>query len=53
MAKFVSFGGQNENNSSITTDGDYIYLYISISQRGGLYKIGTGENGTIAGKVYV
>ena len=43
----------NENNSSITTDGDYIYLYISITQRGGMYKIGTGENNTLAGKVYL
>jgi len=31
MAKYVSFVNINENNSSITTDGDYIYLYISIT----------------------
>jgi hypothetical protein len=53
MAKYVSFVNQSENNSSITTDGDYIYLYVSITQRGGLYKIGTGENGTLSGKVYL
>jgi hypothetical protein len=31
MAKYVSFVNQNENNSSITTDGEFIYLYISIT----------------------
>ena len=53
IAKYVSFVNLNENNSSITTDGDYIYLYISITQRGSMFKIGTGENKTIAGKVYL
>ena len=53
IAKYASFVNSNENNSSITTDGDYIYLYVSIAQRGGMYKIGTGESNTIAGKVYL
>jgi hypothetical protein len=53
IAKYISFVNQNENNSSITTDGTYLYLYISITSRGAMYKIGTGENGTIAGFVYI
>ena len=53
IAKFISFVNQNEHNSSITTDGEYIYLYIGLTQRGGMYKIGTGEKGTVAGKVYL
>jgi hypothetical protein len=28
-------------------------MFVSIPQRGGMYKIGTGENDTIAGKVYL
>lgn len=54
VAKYVSFVNQNENNSAITTDGQYIYLYISIQQRGAMIKIGTGANpDTVAGKVYL
>jgi len=37
----------------LTSDGTYMYLYISISQRAHMYKIGTGENDTVAGKVYL
>ena len=43
----------NENNSSLTTDGTYLYLSITAPQRGQLLKIGTGENDTVAGKVYL
>ena len=47
-------------NTSITTDGQYLYLYIAHAQRGRtsstcaaiLYKLGTGEGGTVAGKKY-
>ena len=31
IAKYISFANLTENNSSITTDGDYIYLYISVA----------------------
>lgn len=53
IGKQISFQGLSESNCSITSDGTYIYLYISVVQRGGLYKVGTGENGTTAGKVYL
>ncbi|CDW79829.1 hect domain and rcc1-like domain-containing protein [Stylonychia lemnae] len=53
IAKYISFNNINENNCSITTDGLYIYLLISIAQRACMYKIGTGENGTLAGKIYL
>ena len=43
----------SSRNTSITTDGQYLYLYIGHSQRGAMYKIGTGEAGTIAGKVHL
>jgi hypothetical protein len=36
---------------SIATDGKYLYIYVS-AINGGMYKIGTGNNGSIAGKVY-
>lgn len=36
---------------SITTDGQYLYMYIS-AINGGMYKFGTGNKGTIAGKLY-
>ncbi len=56
MAKQISMVNLSEFYSSITVDssegGGYLYLWISMSQRGCMYKIGTGENGTIAGKVY-
>jgi hypothetical protein len=38
--------------TSITTDGDYLYIYVSATN-GGMFKIGTGENDTVAGKVYL
>lgn len=37
---------------SIATDGDYLYIYIS-AVNGGMFKVGTGQNGTKAGKVYL
>lgn len=36
---------------TITTDGKYLYIYIS-AINGGMYKIGTGQEGTKAGKIY-
>lgn len=36
----------------MTSDGAYLYLAIGIVKRAQLFKIGTGENGTIPGKVY-
>ena len=36
---------------SVTTDGQYLYVYVS-AINGGMYKFGTGNNGTIAGKLY-
>ena len=53
FAKNVSFVGQSDYNSSLATDGEFIYLHLGITNRGGMFKIGTGEGGTIAGKVYL
>ncbi len=36
---------------SITTDGKYLYVYVS-AVNGGMYKFGTGNNGTTSGKLY-
>lgn len=36
---------------SIATDGSYLYFYVS-AINGGMFKIGTGNEGTKAGKVY-
>ena len=36
---------------SITTDGTYLYVYIS-AINGAMYKFGTGHNNTLAGKLY-
>ena len=44
--------GMNERNTSITTDGTYLYLYVSIQQRSFMMKIGTGEKGSTAGRIY-
>lgn len=35
---------------SVTTDGNYLYVYVS-SMNGGMFKFGTG-NGTVAGQLY-
>ena len=37
---------------SVTTDGTYLYIYIS-AINGGMYKVGTGYNSSIAGKIYL
>lgn len=36
---------------TVTNDGTYLYIYI-FSINGGMYKIGTGKNSSIAGKIY-
>ena len=36
----------------MTTDGSYLYLYVS-AINGGMFKIGTGFNETIPGKIYL
>ena len=35
----------------MTTDGEYLYLCMSQSQSANMFKIGTGERGTVAGRV--
>lgn len=52
IAKVAHFQKQTFLTTSLTTDGTYIYLYVSASN-GGMYKIGTGEKDTIAGKIYL
>jgi hypothetical protein len=53
IAKYISFVNLSEFTSSMTVDNEgYLYLWVSIPQRGNMYRIGTGEAGTIAGKVY-
>ena len=42
----------SSNSISVTSDGDYVYLFIG-TQGGGKFKIGTGEGGTVCGKVYL
>jgi len=50
----MSFAQQTEHNTSITTDGDYIYMFVAIPHKPMMYKIGTGSSdSTIAGKIYV
>jgi hypothetical protein len=36
---------------SVATCGKYLYVYVS-AINGGMYKFGTGSNGTEAGKLY-
>lgn len=38
-------------NVALTTDGEHLYLCMSQSQSGNMFKIGTGERGTVAGRV--
>jgi len=45
--------GMNDRNSSITTDDTYLYLYVSIQTRSFMMRIGTGNNGSDAGRVYI
>jgi hypothetical protein len=51
IMKKLHFQKQNYYYNSLTTDGQYLYLYISCVN-GGMFKIGTGEN-SVAGKVYL
>jgi hypothetical protein len=37
---------------TIATDGNYLYFYVS-AVNGGMFKIGTGNGGTKAGKIYL
>jgi hypothetical protein len=54
IAKYISTVNLSEFTSSLTIDDEgYLYLWISIPNRGTMYKIGTGENGTVPGKVYL
>jgi len=48
-AHFQKMGGLSFY--SVTTDGNYLYVYVS-AINGGMYKFGTGNAGTIAGKLY-
>jgi hypothetical protein len=43
---------QNLGNSSLTTDGEFLYLYSGIPN-GGMFKIGTGLKNSLPGKVYL
>ena len=54
IAKYVSFAQQNEHNTSIATDGEYLYMYVAVPQKAVMYKIGTGATeATIPGKIYL
>ena len=46
---FAEEGDFIQKTDKLATDGDYIY-FCSIKQ--GLFKVGTGRGGSIAGKVY-
>ena len=52
IAKVAHFQKQTFLTTSFTTDGTYLYLYVSATN-GGMYKIGTGEKDTVAGKIYL
>ena len=53
IMKKIHFHKQNGlGYFSIATDGSYLYAYIS-AINGGMFKIGTGRNGTVAGKIYL
>jgi hypothetical protein len=54
IAKFTSFSQCNEHNTSIATDGDYLYIYVAVPQKAVMYKVGTGSaSNTIPGKIYL
>jgi hypothetical protein len=54
IAKYISCVNLTEFTSSLTVDNEgYLYLWISMPNRGAMYKIGTGENDTVPGKVYL
>jgi hypothetical protein len=53
IASLFATHSLSSQNTSITTDGEYLYLAIGLPKRANLYKIGLGgESDTIAGKVY-
>lgn len=52
ISKVQNFQKQSFYNTSVTTDGSYLYIYVS-SSNGGMYKVGTGEGATIPGKIYL
>lgn len=45
------FGQQNFQSHSMATDGQYLYIYVT-GVNGKMFKVGTGHQDTIAGKVY-
>ncbi len=51
IPRMTYFQRQSFFNTSIATDGAFLYIYVS-SPNGGMYKIGTGEMGTTSGKIY-
>lgn len=51
IMKKLHFQKQNYYYNSMTTDGQYLYLFVSAAY-GGMFKIGTGENSE-AGRVYL
>ena len=54
IAKYISVVNLTEFTSSLTVDDEgFLYLWISIPNRGSMYKIGTGDNGTNPGRVYL
>ena len=52
IASYYNPSGMTDRNSSLTTDGTYLYLYVSIQSRSFMMKIGSGENGSTPGRVY-
>ena len=53
QAKIYTNENFYKNNTSITSDGTYIYLICGDARAPGMYKIGSGLNGTMAGHVYL
>lgn len=52
IMKKIHFQKQNGlGYFSVTTDGTYLYVYVS-AINGGMYKVGTGHNSSVAGKIY-
>lgn len=53
QAKIYTNDNFYKNNTSITSDGTYIYLIIGDSRNPNMFKIGTGLNGSQAGNIYL
>jgi other hect domain ubiquitin protein ligase E3 len=53
IATQMCVSGLTDRNTSLTTDDTYLYMYMSIQGRSCMMKIGTGENGSTAGRVYL